>query len=268
LLQYVSSGIFFARIKTDGKLIRRSNGCDLLWRSFGGRMALVWVSLSATDAQSMNSIRVLLVDDHVLMRAGIRSLIERLPFAEVVGEADNGREAIKQVERLLPQVVLMDIGMKELNGLEATARIARDFPGVRVLILSMHSSEEYVLQALRAGACGYMLKEAATAELEVALQAVGQGKTYLSPAISQRVIEEYLGRWGSQGGPLDLLTPRQREILQLIAEGKSSKEMAFALNLSVKTVEAHRAQLMERLQIYDVAGLVKFAIRKGLATSE
>lgn len=217
---------------------------------------------------TMKPIRVLLADDHVLMRAGIRSLLEKMSSVEVVGEAGNGREAVALANSLRPHVVLMDIGMKELNGLEATARITREIPGVRVLILSMHANEEYVLQALRAGAAGYILKDAATAELELAVRAMHGDKTYLSPSISRHVIDDYLRRTGTPQGPLDQLTPRQREILQLIAEGKNTKEIAFALSVSVKTVETHRAQLMERLGIYDVAGLVKLAIKCGLITNE
>jgi len=216
----------------------------------------------------MKPIRVLLADDHVLMRAGIRSLLEKLPAVEVVGEAGNGREALALVVSLRPNVVLMDIGMRELNGLEATARITKEFPGVRVLILSMHANEEYVLQALRSGAAGYILKDAATMELELALRSVHQDQTYLSPSISRHVIDEYLQRVGSQPGLLDALTPRQREILQLVAEGKSTKEIAFILHVSIKTVETHRAQLMERLKIHDVAGLVKFAMRAGLVGND
>jgi DNA-binding NarL/FixJ family response regulator len=217
---------------------------------------------------NMNRIRVLLADDHVLMRAGIRSLLEKLDFVEVVGEADNGRQALELVRTLAPQVVLMDIGMKELNGLETTKRIQNDFPEVRVLILSMHANEEYVLQALRAGARGYILKDAATEDLERALKAVAAGQTHFSPSILRPVIEDYLQKRGTQEGPFETLTPRQREILQLIAEGQSTKEIAFTLKVSVKTVEAHRVQLMERLDIHDVAGLVKYAIRMGLASSE
>jgi DNA-binding NarL/FixJ family response regulator len=212
----------------------------------------------------MNAIRILLADDHTLMRAGIRSLLEKTPGVEVVGEAGDGREALNLVKELRPSIVLMDIAMSGLNGLEATSRIVKEFPSSRVIILSMHANEEYVLQTLRAGAMGYLLKDAATAELELAIQAVSRGDTYLSPAISKRVIDEYLGRINGQKSPMEQLTPRQREILQLIAEGKSTKEMAFLLNLSVKTVETHRTQLMDRLDIHDVPGLVRHAMRIGL----
>ncbi|MDB6015947.1 MAG: Two component transcriptional regulator, LuxR family [Pedosphaera sp.] len=212
----------------------------------------------------MKNIRILLADDHTLLRAGIHSLLEKMPGVEVVGEAADGREAMSMVKALLPNMVLMDIAMAGLNGLEATARIIKEFPQVRIIILSMHANEEYVLQTLRAGAAGYLLKDAATAELELAIQAVAKGDTYLSPAISKRVIEDYVGRTSGQKGPAEQLTPRQREILQMVAEGKSTKEIAFLLNLSVKTVETHRAQLMDRLDIHDVPGLVRHAMRTGL----
>ncbi len=210
------------------------------------------------------SIRILLADDHNLMRAGIRSLLEKIVGVVVVGEASDGREAFESVKAHAPNIVLMDIAMAGLNGLEATARIIKEFPQVRVIILSMHANEEYVVQTLRAGAAGYLLKDAATAELELAIQAVARGDTYLSPAISRRVIEEYLGRTSNQRGPGEQLTPRQREILQLIAEGKSTKEIAFVLNVSIKTVETHRTQLMDRLNIHDIPGLVRQAMRMGL----
>lgn len=216
----------------------------------------------------MNRVRILLADDHTLMRAGIRSLLEKIPGVEVVGEAADGREALALVRAHLPNVVLMDIAMSGLNGLEATARVVKEFPQVRVIILSMHANEEYVLQTLRTGASGYLLKDSATAELELAIQAVARGDTYLSPAISKRVIDDYLSRVNGEKSPLDQLTPRQREILQLIAEGKSTKEIAFLLNVSIKTVETHRLQLMDRLGIHDIPGLVRHAMRLGLVPPE
>jgi DNA-binding NarL/FixJ family response regulator len=216
----------------------------------------------------MNITRVLLVDDHGLVRAGIRSLLEKIAGVEVVGEASNGREALDVVKSKLPNLVLMDIAMAELGGLEALPRIVKDFPGVRVILLSAHANEEYVIRALRYGASGYMLKDAATVELELAISSVAQGKTYLSPSISRTVIDSYLERVGGESSPLDDLTPRQREILQLVAEGKNTKQIASLLEISVKTVEAHRLQLMSRLDIHDVAGLVRYAIRSGLVSSE
>lgn len=216
----------------------------------------------------MNTIRILLADDHTLLRAGIRSLLEKMAGVEVVAEAADGREALDLIKTHQPNMVLMDIAMAGLNGLDATARIVREFPNVRVIILSMHANEEYVLQTLRAGASGYLLKDAATAELELAIQAVARRDTYLSPAISRRVIEDYLGRISGKRSPSEQLTPRQREILQLIAEGKTTKEIAFLLKLSVKTVETHRAQLMDRLDVHDVPGLVRQAMRMGLVPPE
>ena len=216
----------------------------------------------------MPNIRVLLVDDHHLVRTGMRSLMQAMSDITVVGESGDGRAALELLTSLQPNIVLMDIAMPELNGLEATSRIAKEFPETRVIILSMHASEEYVLQALRAGASGYLVKNAAPEELELAIRAVARGETYLSPAISRHVVEELLGRSTTSTNPVDALTPRQREILQLIAEGKSTKQIAASLSVSVKTVESHRAQLMERLDIRDVAGLVRFAIRHGVTRSD
>ena len=213
----------------------------------------------------MNPIRILLADDHHLVRAGIRSLLESLPGIEVVAETGDGREAIALVRTHRPNLVLMDITMDGMNGLDATALLLKEFPQLRVIILSMHANEEYVRQALQAGAAAYLLKDAATAELELAVRAVAQGQTYLSPAISRQVVDEYLsGQNEAATGPLTQLTPRQREVLQLIAEGKTTKQTAALLEVSVKTVETHRAQLMERLAIHDVPGLVRYAVRHGM----
>jgi DNA-binding NarL/FixJ family response regulator len=182
---------------------------------------------------------------------------------QVVGEAASGEEALQIAEREQPDVVLMDIAMKGMTGLEAASRMRERHPAVRVVILSMHSGEEYVLQALRAGAAGYLLKDAATSELELALRSVIRGENWLSPAVSRQVVEGYVQRVG--GEPVaELLTARQREVLSLIAAGKSTKEVAFTLNVSVKTIETHRAQIMERLGIRDVPGLVRYALRTGL----
>lgn len=208
-------------------------------------------------------IRVLLADDHSLVRAGIRSLLGAMAEVEVVGEAASGEEAIELAAGKRPDVVLMDIAMKGMTGLEAAAVLRERAPDVRVVILSMHSGEEYVLQALRAGAAGYLLKDAATGELELALRSVMRGESWLSPAVSRQVVEGYVQRTAGEAAP-EVLTARQREVLRLVAGGKSTKEIAFLLNLSVKTVETHRAQIMERLGIRDVAGLVRYALRTGL----
>jgi len=216
----------------------------------------------------MNVTRVLLADDHALVRAGIRALIEKIPGVEVVGEAGTGREALDLVRSKLPNIALMDIAMTELGGLEALPRITKDFPSVKVIILSAHASEEYVIRALREGASGYMLKDSATTELELAINSVIQGKIYLSPSISRTVIDDYLQRVSGAVSPLEQLTSRQREILQLIAEGKNTKEIAAELDISIKTVESHRLQLMDRLDIHDIPGLVRYAIRSGLVSAE
>lgn len=222
----------------------------------------------------MNPIRVLLADDHTLVRGGIRALLRDLPRVEVIAEANDGREALSLIQSHQPDIVLMDIAMSGMNGLEATNRIHHEFPQVRVIILSMHQNEEYVLQALRAGASGYLLKDAGLAELDIALHAVARGETYLSPPVSRHVISDYVRRVGIDDvqddtavqSPLDRLTDRQREILQLIAEGQTTQQIAHRLSIGVKTVETHRMQLMERLDIHDIAGLVRFAIKTGLIT--
>jgi DNA-binding NarL/FixJ family response regulator len=215
----------------------------------------------------MTTVRVLLADDHALVRAGIRALLQNLEGVTVVAETGNGADVLEFARAHRPDVVLLDISMPGLGGLEVGAQLRDALPEVRVVMLSMHANEEYVLQALRAGAVGYMLKDSATAELELVLKAVMQGETYLSPPISRQVVEGYVQRVGAEQTASDNLTPRQRQVLQLIAEGHSTKEIAHRLNLSVKTVETHRAQLMERLQIREIAGLVKYAIRHGLVTA-
>ncbi len=214
------------------------------------------------------TVRVLLADDHTLVRAGIRSLLGDIPGVEVVAEAGNGSEALELARQHLPDIVLMDIGMPRLNGLEATARLHREVPQVRVIILSMHQNEEYVWRALKAGASGYLLKKAATAELAAALQTVMRDEVYLSPGIPVRLREVPPPELLAQTNSLERLTPRQREILQLIAEGKNTKEIAFILEISTKTVEYHRVQLMDRLKIHDIPGLVRYALRRGMIVPE
>ena len=212
-------------------------------------------------------IRVLLADDHALVRAGMRSLLNAMARVQVVGEAASGEEALELALRERPDVVLMDIAMKGMSGLDAAARIRERQREVRVVILSMHAGEEYVLKAMRAGAAGYLLKDAATGELELALRSVMRGESWFSPAVSRQVVEGYVQRMGGEAAA-DVLTARQREVLALVAAGKSTKEIAFDLKLSVKTVETHRAQIMERLGIRDVAGLVRYALRTGLISPD
>lgn len=216
----------------------------------------------------MMPIRILLADDHTLIRAGLRSLLQGLPDIQVVAEASDGREALALVEAHRPDVMLMDIAMPGLNGLQATALVAREYPGTRVIILSMHRDEEYVRQAVLAGALGYLLKDSGTAELELAIRAVIRREPYLCSAVSKYVLADYARYVGGEPGPDEPLTRRQREVLRLIAEGQTTKSMARALGISVKTVETHRAQLMDRLGIHDVAGLVRHAIRIGLVKPE
>ena len=214
-------------------------------------------------------VRILLADDHTLVRAGIRALLEKLPGMEVVGEAGDGREVLNLVGTRRPDVVLMDIAMPGLNGLEAAARLAKEFPDVRVIILSMHHDEEYVWRALKSGAAGYLLKKAATAELATALERVARGEIYLSQEISARLPKSFpLNGIANRKSPLEQLTGRQREILQLIAEGRNTKGIAEVLKVSPKTVEYHRIKLMDSLNVHDVPGLVRFALRAGLIPQE
>lgn len=211
------------------------------------------------------AVRVLLADDHALMRAGMRALLQRLDWLEIVGEAADGREAVELARRCTPGLVLMDISMPGLNGLEATARIRKANPQVRVVVLSMYGTREYVLKALRAGATGFVVKGGSTAELELALQSVASGGLFVGPSAEGAGDHLQLAT-AAECAPDDPLTPRQREILQLLAEGKSAKQVARALNLSVKTIESHRAAIAERLGIYDFAGLVRYAIRAGIVS--
>ena len=219
----------------------------------------------------MKPIRILLADDHTLVRAGIRSLLEQVPNVEVVAEANDGRDALRLIHEHQPDIVFMDVTMQGLNGLDATAQITKTCPGVQVIMLSMHKNEEYVSQALRVGAAGYLLKDAATTELELAVQAVARGETYLSPAVSKHVVDRYLQRVNNtteRASEPTRLTVRQREILQLIAEGHTTKQIAGLLHLSTKTVETHRSQLMDRLGIRHIAGLVRYAVRTGLVAPD
>lgn len=209
----------------------------------------------------MNSTRVILVDDHALVRAGIRALIGMIDSIEVVAEAGDGSEALRQIEKSSPDVVLLDITMPGMSGFEVLKQISARFPEVRVIVLTMHEAREYAIQALRAGAAGFISKSAAAAELKQAIETVMQGKTYVSAETAQRTLAS---QTDEPQALLQKLTARQKQILVMIAEGQSTKQIAGNLNISVKTVETHRAQLTERLNIHEVAGLVRFAIRSGL----
>jgi len=214
----------------------------------------------------MRKIRVLLADDHQLMRSGVRLMLERQADLEVVGEASDGREAVALAKSLKPDVVVMDIGMPSLNGIEAAHQMTEERPELAVMILSMHADESYVLRALRAGARGYLLKDSAEADLTRAVHVVAGGKSFFSPAVSKLLLDDYVRKLKRSGtdDPYDLLTPREREVLQLVAEGKSNKDIANLLNLSVYTVESHRSNLMEKLHLNGLPELILFAVRRGI----
>ena len=214
----------------------------------------------------MHKITVLLAEDHTIVRKGIRSLLDAEPDLEVVGEAENGREALEKVEQLSPDIVLMDSTMPILNGLEATRQVRKRFPDVKVLVLTMHTNEEYILQFLQVGASGYLVKQTAPQELVSAIQAVHRGDCFLSPSISKTVIEEYVRQAKAAGteDSYEKLTDREREVLQLITEGFSNREVAEQLHISVKTVGVHRINLMHKLNIHNMTELTKYALRKGV----
>ena len=222
-------------------------------------------------------MRIILADDHTLVRAGIRALLGGIAGAQVIGEAEDGPQAVALAEALSPDVMLIDISMGATSGLQVLDAVRSRRPEIRCIILSMHADEEYVAQALRAGAAAYLLKDAAPAELEIALRAVARGDTYLSPAVSRRLVDDWMrpaetraaapAQHAHDAVPLPL-TPRQQDILRRIAEGQGTKEIAWQLGLSVKTVEAHRAQIMDRLGIRDVPGLTRYAIRNGLVSAD
>lgn len=209
--------------------------------------------------------RVVVADDHLLVRAGITTLLEDIPDVEVVGEASDGAEAVKRVAELNPDVLFLDLTMPGMSGFEALAQINESQPKVRVVILSMHETAEHVLRALKLGASGYMLKDVFPDELAQAIRAVNKGDTWLSSAISKTVVACYLGRSDHEEAVLPQLTTRQSQVLKMIAEGHSTKQISSDLNLSIKTIETYRAQIMDKLDIHDVAGLVRYAIRNGIS---
>lgn len=210
------------------------------------------------------SVRVLLADDHGVVRKGLRFILEQEPSMEVVGEAASGREAVQMADELTPAVIVMDIAMPMLNGIEAAAQILKKHPQIGIIMLSMYSDESYLVRALSAGAKGYLLKDAADADLVRAIEAVAQGKPFFSPAIAQTLLEDYMRTLNQKGlqDSYDLLTPREKEVLQLLAEGKTNKEVSGLLDLSLYTVETHRTNLMQKLGLHNTAELVLYAVRK------
>jgi two-component system, NarL family, response regulator NreC len=209
----------------------------------------------------MKRIRILLADDHAVVRQGFKMILSAQPEMEIVGEAGNGREAIELAESLKPDIVVMDVAMPELNGIEATRRLSTSSPHARVIALSMHKDNVYVREILRAGARGYLLKDSVAADVVSAIRAVARGESYLSPAVSNAVLDDYRKHVTN---PIDLLSSREREVLQMLAEGKTNKEIAVVLNLSVYTVDAHRGRIMEKLNVHSINELVRFAVRNGL----
>ena len=214
----------------------------------------------------MKKLRILLADDHIVMRSGLRALLEHQPNLEVVGETENGRETVALAASLRPDVVVMDVGMPVLNGIEATQTIVTQCPTIAVVILSMHADESYVMRALKAGARGYLLKDSAAEDLIGAIQATSQGKSFFSPKVSRILAEDYIRVLKQKGAvdTYDLLTSREREILQLLAEGSANKEVATALNISPYTVETHRGHILQKLNLHNSAELVLYAVRKGI----
>lgn len=215
--------------------------------------------------KSDKTIKVVLADDHMIVRDGLRSLLERQPDMEVVAEADNGRTALKHVKELSPDVVIMDIGMRELNGIDATRQIVKMSPGVKVLALSMYSDKRFIKGMLKAGASGYMLKDSAFKELIVAIRVIVEDKIYISPSVASIVMDDYLERSSEGDGSIrSLLTSRELEVLQLLAEGRSTKQIASSLRLSTKTIESHRVRVMQKTGVNNIADLTKYAIREGI----
>lgn len=214
------------------------------------------------------NLRIVLADDHLLVRSGMKSLIENLGDYEVVGEAQDGHEALRIIEALQPDLVMMDISMPNLNGLDATARALKQNPNLKVIMLSMHANKRYVVEAMRAGASGYLLKHCPAEELARAIRVIAQGGKYLTPELSEAVIDHLRGTAKNSMDEEVQLTTRQREVLQLVVEGLSSREIAQLLGLSIRTVDAHRAEIMARLDIHDLSGLIRYAMTVGLASEE
>jgi DNA-binding NarL/FixJ family response regulator len=226
------------------------------------------VRQNISDDSSGNRVKILLSDDHRILRTGLRVLLESQPGFEVVAEAEHGRAALRLSKKLSPDVAIMDITMPDLNGIEATRKILDASPKTKIIMLSVHTEQHFVAEVLKAGASGYVLKHCSFDEILAAIRAVLAGETYLCPQIASVVRDDYLRRLLQETSSSSSLTPREREVIQLIAEGKTTKEIAFALNLSIKTVEAHRQRIMEKLDIHSIADLTKYAIREGITTIE
>jgi DNA-binding NarL/FixJ family response regulator len=216
----------------------------------------------------LNPITIILADDHTLVRAGIRALLQDIENVQVIGEAEDGAEAVRLAEQLHPEIVLIDISMPGMSGLQATQLLTQNCPATRIVILSMHLEQEYVMRALQSGARGYLLKGARMLELELAITSVARGETYLSPAASRCLVDQVVRDSAEAPQPVDQLTPREKQVLTLIAEGATTKEIAQKLGVGIKTVKTHRAKLMELLDIHEIAGLVRFAIRVGLVAPD
>ncbi|MDM7998247.1 MAG: response regulator transcription factor [Acidobacteriota bacterium] len=223
--------------------------------------------MQKSDGAGSKTIRILLADDHKILRTGLRELLEKEPHLKVVAEAEDGRTAVQLCRTLSPDVVIMDISMQDLNGVEATRQIMENSPQTKVIVLSMHSGQKFVTEVLKAGASGYLLKDCDFSEMFTAIRAVMANETYLCPQIATILRNDYVQRLSQTAGPVaPALSPREREVLQLMAEGKSTKEIAYAFHLSVKTVEVHRQRIMEKLNIHNIAELTKYAIREGLTS--
>lgn len=218
------------------------------------------------EPATTGKIKILLVDDHRLFREGVRALLHREPDLELVGEADSGRSALREAKAAKPNVALMDVSMPGMNGVEATRQFKSEMPNVRVLALSMHSERRFVTGMLRAGAYGYVLKEMAFEELVLAVRKVHEGHRYMSPGVTEEVVRDYLERFASEPPDATTLTPREREVLQLLAEGHSTRLVAETLHVSIKTVESHRARIMSKLEVHSIAELTKYAIREGITS--
>ena len=232
-------------------------------------MGILMVQRKKTFNSTNRPIRIILADDHQIVRQGLRSLLEEVPDMEIIAEADNGRTVLKLSQELLPDVIIMDLSMPELNGIEATRQILSGAPEVKVIALSMHSDSLFVLNMIKSGASGYLLKDCALEELVKAIRAVVDYKTYLSPGVSDIVIRDFVAGWQTtNASAFSILSPREREVLQLMAEGRSTNQIADGLCISVKTVESHRKQVMTKLGIHSVAELTKYAIRQGLTSLE